>query len=73
MLTWFLLLNNLLIRRQSACVKSTIKRCAFFKNRGSSCKRSLSLLPIFRAASLQKIGSKLFCRTGTLATQANQQ
>ena len=26
--------------------------------------------PNFRAASLQKIGSKLFCRTGTLATQA---
>ena len=35
----------LLIRRQSACVKSTIKRWAFFKNTGSSCKLSLSLLP----------------------------
>ena len=38
----YLLLPNLLIRRQSARVK---KRWAFFKNRGSSCKRSLSLLP----------------------------
>ena len=38
----YLLLANLLIRRQSARVK---ERWAFFKNRGSSCKRSLSLLP----------------------------
>ena len=38
----YLLLANLLIRRQSARVK---KRWAFLKNRGSSCKRSLSLLP----------------------------
>ena len=38
----YLLLANLLIRRQSTRVK---KRWAFFKNRGSSCKRSLSILP----------------------------
>ena len=38
----YLLWANLLIRRQSARVNKT---WALFKNRGSSCKRSLSLLP----------------------------
>ena len=40
-----------------------------FKSGGSSCKRSSVSCPNFRAASLRKIVSKLFCRTGTLATQ----
>ena len=49
------------------------ERMGFFKNRGSSCKCCLSLLPNFLAASLRKIVSKLFCQIGTLATQARFQ
>ena len=64
----YLLLANLLIRRQSARVK---KRWAFFKNRGSSCKRSLSLLPQLSRGQFaeNRLGALLSSRNAcTLAT-----
>ena len=64
----FLLLANLLIRRQSPRVK---KRWAFFKNRGLLASVPSVSCPNFRAASLWKIVWELFFRTETLATQAN--
>ena len=63
----YLILANLLIRRQLTRVK---KRWTFFKNRGPPCKHSLSLLLQLSRGQFaeNRLGALLY--TGTLNTPA---